>query len=256
MIFPVIVAIAKMEERYIQEWVEYHLALGFKHVYLYDNEDKPIYGEILKNYPVTVTHFPGNNFSKGVQYLILDHFVEHFMEQSTHVLHIDIDEFVVLKKHNNIIDFINEYISGYCVGIAINWRFFGASGHKEPSNEPVTLRFTMCSNDGNKHIKTLFKTTSFLNWNTVHDISTKGGSIKSTKRNIITGPFNENIDLSVIQLNHYKSKTLPEFTESRLRGRADFTVLDKYTNDIFETYNVNDVEDLTAHDFYLKNCLN
>ena len=62
---PVIVAIAKFEQDYIEEWVLYHLALGFERIYLYDNEDTPIYSKILKKYGNKVfhIHIKGNDFS-------------------------------------------------------------------------------------------------------------------------------------------------------------------------------------------------
>ena len=37
--YPVIVCIAKKEHDYIEEFVKYHLELGFTSIYLYDNED-------------------------------------------------------------------------------------------------------------------------------------------------------------------------------------------------------------------------
>ena len=49
-VVPAIVCIAKKEEDYIEEFVRYHLALGFKIIYVYDNEDVPVYETLLKNY--------------------------------------------------------------------------------------------------------------------------------------------------------------------------------------------------------------
>ena len=42
-------AMAKMEEDYIVEWVNYHLDIGFTNIYLYDNEFEPKYDNILKS---------------------------------------------------------------------------------------------------------------------------------------------------------------------------------------------------------------
>lgn len=159
--YPVIVCIAKMEHDYIEEFVKYHLALGFKHIYIYDNEDTPTYEKMLHTYKenIKVIHFP----NKPAQREALDDFVKKYLFTTdiTHVAHIDIDEFIVLKKHNNICDFIDEYIVGDCQGIAMNWRFFGSSGKTEKTNEPNTIRFTMCEEKGNGHIKTLFKKDKF-----------------------------------------------------------------------------------------------
>jgi len=257
-IFPVIVCIAKLESDYIEEFVKYHLALGFKRIYLYDNEDIPTYETLLFNYHdnIRIKHLPFNNYEKGVQYIALDDFIQNHMfvdNEITHVAHIDIDEFIVLKRHENISDFIKEYIVGDCQGIDINWRFFGSSGHTKKSQIPNTLRFTMCEKPGNMHIKTLFKKDYFLYFNSCHDVVFSQGYTKSTKNNIIEGPFNNDIDFETIQLNHYKCKTLPEFKCIRNRKRSDIVEREMpYENveESFHLYNTNEIEDLTAKNFY------
>ena len=55
-----ICAIALQEERYIDEWIRYHLSLGFHNIYVYDNSDD----HSLKNKQsdrVTIIHFPGKS---------------------------------------------------------------------------------------------------------------------------------------------------------------------------------------------------
>lgn len=255
LMFPVIVCIAKKESDYIEEFVKYHLALGFKFIYLYDNEDIPTYEKLLEKYKeqIKVIHLPFNNYIKPVQYIALDNFIKNYLFDSniTHVAHIDIDEFIVLKEHTNICDFILKYIVENCQGIGMNWRFFGSSGKTEKTNEPVTMRFTMCEKIGNPHIKTLFKKNNFIQYNTCHDIKLSDGYIKSTQNVIIKGPFNYDIDYSVIQLNHYKCKTLEEFRYIRTRQRADIIGnCNENVDENFKLYNINEIEDLTAKKFY------
>ena len=261
MIVPAIVCIAKQEQDYIEEFVKYHLALGFKNIFLYDNEDTPTYKTLLYKYKENITfiHLPHNNYQKAVQYKALDHFVKNhlFTRNITHVAHIDIDEFIVLKKHKNICDFIDEYIIGDCQGIAMNWRFFGSSGKTEKTHVPVTLRFTMCQIGGDMHIKTLFKKDNFLRFNDCHSVSLSKGYIKSTNNTIVNGPFNKEMDFDVIQLNHYKVKTYPEFKYIRTRQRADIRSVDHTKEDIdlnFKTYDRNEIEDKHAYNFY--KCIN
>ena len=255
--YPVIVCIAKKEHDYIEEFVKYHLALGFKYIFLYDNEDIPTYELMLHKYKnnVKVIHLPFNNYKKPVQYVALENFIKNYLftPAITHVAHIDIDEFIVLKKHENICDFIKEYIVGDCHGIGMNWRFFGSSGRTEKTNEPNTSRFTMCEKNGNKHIKTIFKKDNFLGFNQCHSVKFSHGYTKSTNNTIINGPFNDNIDFDVIQLNHYKCKTLPEFRYIRTRQRADVKgIINENVDQHFKIYDINEVEDLHAFNFYKK----
>ena len=69
---PAIVCLAKFEQDYIEEFVKYHLALGFKYIYLYDNEDIPTYKNLLQAYNenVKVIHFPFNNYELNYQFNI------------------------------------------------------------------------------------------------------------------------------------------------------------------------------------------
>ena len=92
----------------------------------------------------------------------------------------------------------------------------------------------------------------FIGYHGCHSIVLSEGHIKATNGEIVVGPFNENIDFSVIQLNHYKSKTLPEFRAIRTRGRAGIPVADHVKEDIdndFIHYDINEVEDLCAYNF-------
>ena len=255
-----LVCIAKLEYYYIEEFVTYHLLLGFDTIYIYDNEDLPTYYKILKDYLnyIKIIHLPGNEYEKGVQYIALDHFIKNFMykDNLTHICHIDCDEFIALKKHKKIKDFIKEYIKGDCAGIGMNWRYFGSNGLKKYNNRPILERFTKCDKYGDKHIKTLFDVSKFSHFLDCHSIMPKNNyKIKNTLGREIIGPFNEKIDLSVIQLNHYKCKTLQEFKFVRQRGHADFNKSSQPNQNIeraFEVYNKNDVEDLAAYNFYKK----
>ena len=262
-----IVCIAKHEKQYIQEFVKYHLNLGFDKIYLYDNEDVSTYSELFEGLKeqVIVTHLPGRSYAIVPQFEAIQQFVWKFMDspEITHVAHIDIDEFIVLKKHRNIKDFIKDYISDgenniMCGGIGMNWRYFGSSNNNTDSSVPLTERFTKCQERGNMHIKTIFNKTVYGCHNNPHNICVLDGRypIKATNGVVIDGPFNENIDLSVIQLNHYKCKTWEEFIYVRSRGRAD-----RYDNpnfdegydkllEEFNSVDYNEVEDLTACNLY------
>jgi hypothetical protein len=269
MIKPVILCIAKYEKNYIEEFVRYHLNLGFDKIYIYDNEDQPTYGELLKNFKdnVVVTHLPGKNYPRLPQYEAINQFVYTQMHspEITHVAHIDIDEFIVLNKHNNIKDFIKDYIFDgenglMCGGIGINWRYFGSSGNESYSNEPVTSRFTKRQETGNKHLKTIYSKQFYGWYNNPHNIGVNNNDypIRDTNGNILDGPFNENMDFSVIQINHYKCKTWEEYRIIRSRGRAD-----RYDNpcydegqykllEEFKSFDLNEVEDLSACTLYKK----
>lgn len=249
---PVIFCIAKLEHRYLEEFCKYHLSIGFDRIYIYDNEDEPTYQNLLSHIDnLYIVHYPG----KSQQYTILDDFRKNLMHHDniTHVINIDCDEFIVLKHHNNIKDFINDYIKDDCAAIGINWRFFGDSGRGNYTNEPLMTRFTMCQAHGDQHIKTLFNKEHFTSFRCMHCITVRDGyHTKCTNGTIIDGPWNPNIDIGVIQINHYKTKTLEEFRHIRQRGFADSHDIESPERvlESFNAHNINEVEDLTAFNYY------
>jgi hypothetical protein len=258
---PVIVAIAKQEKDYIEEWVRWHIAIGFDHIYLYDNEDVPTYKQHLERYHqyLTVVHMPRNNFVKGVQYLAVDHFKHHFMNSNnnTHVSHIDIDEFIVLQKSFNIKEFIDQFLVGDCGAVCMNWRLFGDSYHKtDDIDQSVITRFTHRQKKGDKLFKSLWKISAFKYMKNVHCVSLKEPyKTKNTNNHIVPGTYNRKLHFDFIQINHYRSKTFNEFCRrlSILRADrpkakqstkkvADFTYIKKR----FDKLNRNEEQDLTA----------
>ena len=77
--------------------------------------------------------------------------------------------------------------------------------------------------------------------------------MSSFQVDIINGPFNTNISFDVIQLNHYKCKTLPEFRYIRTRQRADLVGnVNENVDADFRSFDINETEDLTACNFYKK----
>ncbi len=107
-----IVACARWEEAFIQEWLEYHRSIGFDHVYLYSNDDDP--GPLAKvvapylhgaNPFVTLRHWP----DAGVQAPIYLHFLETFKHETEWFAFLDIDEFLVLKGVNDVYGFMLDY---------------------------------------------------------------------------------------------------------------------------------------------------
>ena len=58
-----VVAIMKNEAPYVKEWLDYHLAAGVNHFYIYDNESPDNFKEVLQPYIdagiVTYKFYPG-----------------------------------------------------------------------------------------------------------------------------------------------------------------------------------------------------
>ena len=74
--------------------------------------------------------------------------------------------------------------------------------------------------------------------------------IVDTIFNKFSGPFNPNGDDNIAQLNHYFVKTKKEFIQKIDRGRPDITIKRNISD--FEPHNLNDIDDFSALNFYIK----
>lgn len=229
-----LVCIAKNEDNYIEEWISYHLKLGFDHIFIYENN----WSCNLKN--EFITKIPFNGSTKQLQ--AYNNFIQKYSDEYQWAAFFDVDEFLILKKNKNIKDFISNYDEYN--GIGINWCLFGSNGlDKINGNYNVISRFTKREEKINVHIKTILK----LNKNVVMMVHNPNIPIVDPNKNKIVGPFNSNGDYEIAQLNHYFTKSKEEFELKVSRGRADSPINRSF--DEFFNHDKNDIEDLNAYNF-------
>jgi hypothetical protein len=233
-----LVCIAKNEDNYIEEWYNYHKKIGFDHIFIYQNNWRCT----LEKEDITKIEFDGI----AVQTNAYNNFLETYKNDYDWVAFFDVDEFLVLHKNNNIKEYLFNYDNSDA--IAINWLLFGDNNiNKIDNNYKVVDRFTKRQNSINQHIKTIVK----LNRNIIMNVHSPANSnwIDSNSK-ISNGPFNIEGTIDKIQLNHYFTKTLPEFLEKQDRGRADTNI--KRNVSEFHSCNYNEIEDLNAYNFKYK----
>jgi len=236
MIKTALVCIAKNEENYIEEWLIYHQKLGFDQIFIYQNN----WRTKVKLANVTKIEFDGDQ----KQLESYNHFLKTYGCNYDWAAFFDVDEFLVLKKHSNINDFIADYADHD--GIGINWVYFGDNGLLEPTDEYSLLkRFTMRQKVANDHVKSIVKIKA-CNKMFVHHPDYE---IVDTDFKKFYGTFNGKRLDNVAQINHYFCKTKKEFLEKIERGRADTNCAREISE--FDTSNFNEVEDLTAYNFFM-----
>jgi hypothetical protein len=201
-----LVCIAKNEDHYIDEWVDYHLALGFDQIFVYENDWQ------CQNEKVVKITWPG----EAVQKQAYNHFIQNHKEFDW-VAFLDVDEFLVLKSHSNVKAFIKDYENHH--SIAINWVLFGDSGLNFTGDYSVFNRFTKHQKGVNSHVKVIV--------NLHHDISMVSPHYTNryavdTNFNTVIGAYNPIGDNKIAQINHYFCKTREEFEQKRLRGMANY----------------------------------
>lgn len=230
-----LVCIAKEEDLYIQEWIDYHLKLGFDKIFVYQNNWR------WKGESPNVIKI--NWDGKCMQINAYNNFLKNHTEYSWAAF-LDVDEFLVLKKHKNIKDFLKEYENYDSIGI--NWVLFGSNNLEFQKNSDTSLikRFTKREKKVNQTIKTITKVKSDFVFITPHNLKTNWVDLNY---NLKKGASNSEGTDDIAQINHYFSKTKTEFMNKINRGRA--TTSFKRTLDSFYSYDLNEIEDLNAYNF-------
>ena len=102
--------IVKNENKYLKEYVEYYLNLGFDKIIIGDNND--ILGEQVKDVvkeseKVTIINVRGQ---KKIQCRFYEDCYKKFKDVCDWMAFFDADEFLELNNHNNIKDFLSDNI--------------------------------------------------------------------------------------------------------------------------------------------------
>ena len=220
-----ICAIQKGAKRYLDEWTDYHLALGFDRIYLYDNSDDFELKEWAQNKDrIHVKHYPG--IKKQIKaYTECGRWIKYHNMHSW-IAFVDTDEFIVIRDTNKfpyIMDFLNT-LPLDAGGLAINWEMFGANNQTKYEPKPLLLRFQRHTPEVNQHIKTIARARYFISSPNPHMIHTRGGhKVIDTSGNAVKGPSNPLKTNDKIVIFHIYIKSLEEYKERCKRGRADTT---------------------------------
>ena len=239
-----ICAIQKGGLFYIDEWVDYHLALGFETIYIYDNSDDfelQMWAQMRRNpTQLQVIHWPGIKQQKPVY----QHCATKLKYATQHkwVAMFDIDEYVSLNPsfgYKNIVDLLEDLVPDDKAGLVVNRVNFYFSDVDPYSNDsekssssienhvyrPVTQRFQY-------HVqwedwyKTIGAKIQWILWTNVHGHTyTRGRYVVDANGNDVTTiPLKQpqGINTTAAILYHYQTYSLKEFQFKCQRGDAAF----------------------------------
>lgn len=229
-----VVAIQRLEGKYLREWTEHYLSLGFDLIIICDNNqlsDNEDITEILSDYikddKVIVEDYRGRVKAQMSAYC--DMYLKY--GSIYNILYVDIDEFLVLDGYDTISSFIASIPSDWeC--IVFNWMTMTDSGQIYADySVPVQERFTEANPNAmsqysfsdDHHIKSLVR--SGLN-----DVKFTGNPhIPSTPLTVYNAlgkrcdqsPFQQVIH-NTAYIKHYTTKSLEEYCCNKLlRGTGD-----------------------------------
>lgn len=241
-------AIAKNENLYIREWVEWYKHLGVDAIFLFDNNEiggeqfEDVIGDYIDSGFVTVIDRRGEEkgcvFDKEGINLQTKCYYECYENESMNfdwICFFDIDEFLTFRKNGlTLKGFLRQDKFDNFDTICVSWEHFDDNNQIYPETRPVMERFTHISKIERYGIKSIVRTGKKIFdktlRNMIHCFRLEGFRICYVDGTPIE-QFNKNGELktwwlidkqkhlmSEIVLNHYKTKCLKEYF-SRHVGR-------------------------------------
>lgn len=245
-----ICCIAKNQDNYIDEWIDYHFKLGVDNIHIYQNNWK-YNGKFLYDERIVLEYFQKNPIVEGGQILKYNEFIQKYCDVYDWAAFIDIDEFISLRQDDNIKSFLSKYEQYKSLGL--HWNMFGTNNVKfDGKNYSYINRFLYCAKKLNHHIKVIIhlsltkKEACFCD--NVHNIDKLNWTISANKKHFINGYCNEEqlYDKSIAVINHYYFKTKQQFMIKCQRNGCSFDFFDKMEHQP----NLSEEEDLNAFNFY------
>ena len=237
-----ICAIFNNEGLYLKEWIEFHLLVGVKKFYLYNNSSTDNFMEVLAPYIESgIVDLTDWSIPKPCQLSAYQNLFQRLYGQKLWVAFIDCDEFLFSPTWNltELLGQINRPLA-----IGVNWVCFGSSGKDTYEAGLVIERFTWRpekSIDANTHIKSIIRMDQqIMLGQDPHYFWVPAGTFNELGETI-TGPFSRH-STDFIRINHYCTKSKEEWLIRTAKGKADrvsFPLDWKY----FNQYQALDVDD-------------
>lgn len=231
-----LVCVAKWEDYYLDEWLEYNNKLGFDKIIMYQNDWRT---DIEKPYLIKEV-CDGRSIQVSLYNQVLRTNTDYDW-----LAFIDCDEFIVLKRHKNIKEFIEEYGPKHNV-LSLNWFIHGNMGIEKRTSNSLLKMFPMRNKDVDQHIKVIVNARTGQQMILPHNCHLPS---MDTNGRLFTGPFNPNGPTDVAYISHIHNKTKEDWELRCKRGRVDCEIEHdphRWDNEVGHNQ---DIEDLSAFNF-------
>lgn len=234
--------IAKNENRYIREYIEYYRNLGFCHVHIIDNNDpdgerfEDVISDYIESGYVSIKNARGLKKHQCVAYRL---FYDKHHKEYDYIAFFDCDEYLVLNQDKTIQEYLGRSIFDDAQVIQITWRMFGDNGHIRYEDKPMYERFKVPMEIDHKrhkkeHIKSIVRCDldpGYVIFHNPHTVSRITLYVVNNEGERVINTYEQEMSYGLAQLNHYYTKSLEEWLWRYKRGRAD--IIDPRTFDDF-----------------------
>ena len=229
--------IAKLENRYIRDFVEYYKKLNFDRIFLYDNNDvegerfEDVIGDFIDSGFVVIIDFRGRKVAQLGAYE--DCYVKHSHEYDW-IAFFDCDEYLTfVDESTEIHSFLAQDKFLSFQAIHVNWMYFGDNELLDDDGRSVTERFKnpvlpldFAPHDRpvNNHVKTIVRGgQSSLRWRSPHTLQNdylRCCTPEAAETKI--GSNFQDFVFDTAYLRHYGTKTIGEWVKNKMkRGIPD-----------------------------------
>ena len=229
-----ICVIAKQENLYIREFVEYYRNLGIKKIFLYDNNELKgeKFEEVLSDH-INEDFVEINNY-RGMLSPQREAYTDCYINNNNNFdwfAFYDIDEFLFLENYTNINDFLSLSKFEKCSSILINWKYYGDNNNIYYEMKPVQDRFTKPFTFLNGKIyeksifagaKSLVRSGLNLSWaHFPHFIN--DSKICRADGNIVNDPLSSP-QYSYAYIKHFTTKSTEEYIFKLFKGNVNINL--------------------------------
>jgi len=208
--------IMKDEGPYLKEWLDFHILVGIKKFFLYDNESSDNTKKILKPYIkkgiVEYNYIPGAQQQYAAYVDILN---KHSFD-TKYIAFIDLDEFLVPVKHKTVPAFLKTLPKNFTC-VVVSWVMYGSSGHvKKPKGLVIeNYKYHQPKPSGCKSIVNPRLITRLK----LHISDVAGFVIDEKGRKLgYINQTNNPPSANKLRCNHYFTKSYQEFQKRLARG--------------------------------------
>jgi hypothetical protein len=213
------------DEHNIEEWIHYHLLLGFDGVLIWDDfSQTPIESSHPKVHIIR-QHFNKNDY-------IFESVAFAKKKGFDWIIHLDVDEYLYLGQDMKLKLFLQRHTHHDTISIYFPWMIFGSNhiDHLEPKGSCLQP-FVMCDTRTHKYIKPLSKVQPIVGVKNPHEFIY---SQKQTPENTVYAPAKPLTNFSPIQTReiqpispnrcfnaHYRFQSWDIFKQRKGRLRDD-----------------------------------
>lgn len=244
-----ITSIQRNRNKYIVEWIAFHLAAGFNQFYIYCHKTNDGMQETLlqlsKHYPIQVFSLELEDFPQIAAY---QHAWENFGNQVDWMAFIDGDEFLFPTQAGNMHEALLPYEDKTLSAIGVFWKCYGSNGHDRDPDGLIIEDYPRHSNNEfleNRHIKSIVRGGEHVVPNRSHLFETAQGTFDENMRPITHGWMKElSPSYDMFRINHYVVQSKQFFFEIKQNmGAADLPAGMRRDDNYFAHYDRNEEDD-------------